>query len=65
MNILYLFYFDIDNEPKVNSEWANLMNAGMTELKGGQQCCPNHGLLLLIKRPKRMEKLGNYCTENY
>ena len=49
LNIHYLFYHKIGNAPKVSSEWANLMNAGMTELKGGQQCCANHGLSLLLK----------------
>ena len=47
------FYCQVGNEPKVSSEWTNLMKAGMTELKGGQQCCANHGLSLLIKATKQ------------
>ena len=46
------FYIGTENITQVSSEWANLMNSGMSELKGDHQCCANHGLSLVIKASK-------------
>ena len=37
-----------DNGAKISSEWKNLMDSGMKELKGDCQCCANHGLSLVL-----------------
>ena len=37
-----------NNGAKISSEWKNLMDSGMKELKGDCQCCANHGLSLVL-----------------